>query len=120
MKKEKTDRRIPFSEFEPGCVAMRRMPETGPGNKKKMRVATCGEARGAAIGVGARARGGGGVSEIADHPAEPGVGGAVFRVEIRGRHTAGGDERAAGGWISDARKGMAGGGKWRTQIHLMR
>lgn len=60
------------------------MPETRSGNQKTMRVVGGGAAGSAKAGVGARAHGGGGVSEIADHAAEPGVGGAIFRVEIRG------------------------------------
>ena len=95
------------------------MQKTRPGNSTKVRMAAGGTARRATAGVGAGPGGGGGVSEIVDSAAESRMDGAIFGMEIRGRDAAGGDECTAGGCVFDARKRMAGGNEWRTQIHLI-
>lgn len=65
------------------------MQTARPGDSTTMRMVGGGAARCAAIGVGTRARGGGGVSEVTDYAAESRMGGTIFRVEIRGRDAVG-------------------------------
>ena len=60
------------------------MPETGSGGSEALRVVGGGSAGREEAGLGARTGVGGGVSEIADHAGELGVGGEIFRVEICG------------------------------------
>ena len=87
------------------------MQAAGVGSPAEMRVAAGGVARGEAAGVGSRASGGGGVSEVAGDAAEYRVGGAVFDLEVFGRRWIERIAGASGGCVFDS--GKRNGGRER-------
>lgn len=90
------------------------MQEARPGIQTKVRVVGGGAARATEAGLGTRARGGRGVSEVAGDAAESGMGGEISHLEIRGIAGCERIERARRGCVSDAREGMA---RWAARIH---
>jgi len=111
--KEKTDRRIPFSEWESGRVEMRAMQTAGVGGDAAVRVHCGGATRGAESGVGAGAGCDGRVSAVLGDAGKCGVGGVVFRLEEFWRGRAGGAGGEGGGRDVDARERVAGGEEWQ-------
>ncbi len=86
------------------------MQAAGAGIAAAMRVDRAGIAWGKKAGVGARARGDGGVSEVVRIGAEFGVGREISHMEVFGRRSAVGLGGAGCGCIFDFGKRMA----WRT------